>query len=151
MSDKKIEFKIFPPEKSQSVYACKVSSQLFLTPKVIYGSTPQEALNLAEKFCAHFGVVVSVRRSPAVANSIPIPIIPAPPPVLILIVVVSVVVILAIQKNKSKEDECDEQYEKEMKTCNFLSDNRMRNSCKRQAAERYANCLKGKPLPPFIW
>jgi RHS repeat-associated protein len=48
-------------------------------------------------------------------------------------------------KNKPTEEECDEMYETDLETCRKLRS----RSCYAQAAERWAACKAGKPIPPF--
>jgi hypothetical protein len=149
MANNPVEFKVYPATQSGDGYTCRVTSDLLSSTKTIHGSSPQIALQLAEDFCRSFGTLLSRRAAPALASAIPAP--PVAHPVLVIIVLVSIVVWEYISRSRSRDDECYAQYLKEIKTCSFLSDHRMRNSCERQVTQRYAACLAGKPLPPLFW
>lgn len=47
------------------------------------------------------------------------------------------------------EQECERQYASDMYVCGSLRDKRERRVCKESAAQRYAACLRGKPMPPL--
>lgn len=50
---------------------------------------------------------------------------------------------------RRSEQECDEQYAADHAICGTLSTKRDKAICRASAAERYANCLRGKPMPPL--
>jgi len=49
----------------------------------------------------------------------------------------------------SEGDECDEQYEADSATCRSLPTPYRRQRCWASAAERYGNCIAGRPIPPL--
>ena len=50
---------------------------------------------------------------------------------------------------RKSEEECDRQYESDLYVCGSLRDKREAAVCRSSAAQRYAACLRGKPLPPL--
>ena len=49
-----------------------------------------------------------------------------------------------------KPDPCDAQYAADSERCRRLSNSRLRATCWENAAERYAACIAGRPIPrPF--
>jgi hypothetical protein len=48
-------------------------------------------------------------------------------------------------KQKFDEEDCDEMYETDLETCRKLKS----RACYAQAAERWAACKVGRPIPPF--
>ncbi len=50
---------------------------------------------------------------------------------------------------RRSEQECDEQYAADHAICDTLHTSRDAGICRASAAERYANCLRGKPMPPL--
>jgi hypothetical protein len=57
----------------------------------------------------------------------------------------AVVAVTNPQVAGGKDEVCWEQYQADLDTCRRLHS----AGCYDQAAQRYANCLTGKPLPPF--
>ena len=50
-------------------------------------------------------------------------------------------------KKIDNDDHCEEMYKEDTALCNLHGS----RACHQQAAERYAACLAGKPIPPFPW
>ena len=50
---------------------------------------------------------------------------------------------------RKREAECNALLESDMYICGSLRDRREREICRSSANERYAACLRGKPLPPL--
>jgi RHS repeat-associated protein len=54
------------------------------------------------------------------------------------------------KRRKWNDDDCEIMFESDVTFCNSLP-YQNRAACRAQAYERYANCLAGRPIPPFPW
>lgn len=50
---------------------------------------------------------------------------------------------------RKSEEECERQLDADSRVCGNLEDKRDRAICRSSAMERYAACLRGKPMPPL--
>ncbi len=51
--------------------------------------------------------------------------------------------------SRKSDEECERQLNSDMYVCGSLRDRRERKACESSAMERYAACLRGKPMPPL--
>lgn len=138
-------------------FACTVRSDVFSSAKQIYGMTSEDARRNAVLFASRFHAPRSTRvvAAGAAATALPGAVGAAaadgPLPfgeIVGAILVVSVVGLALFAASRlSKEDEraCEEQYDRDIEICRRLSS----RTCYEKAADRYASCLRSKPLPPL--
>jgi len=55
------------------------------------------------------------------------------------------------KRRKWNDDDCETMFASDTQSCNSLQEPADRAACHAQAAERYANCLAGRPIPPLPW
>jgi hypothetical protein len=55
------------------------------------------------------------------------------------------------KRRKWNDNDCEIMYQSDTQLCNSLPKPEDRAACHAQAAERYANCLAGRPIPPLPW
>lgn len=159
-----VRFHIGHTGQDAAGHYCMVTGPVFSSDKKIYGETSEEAQKNAAKFIevmsATFPVTVKAAMGASLAITGPIAgataVSDGPLPFgdilgagIILAGLTYATYESINRRTQADEAACESQHQRDTRVCNSLPDPAKRAVCHGQASLRFANCLRGLPLPPL--